>query len=201
MKEQIIIGSLLGDATIPKLLNRRKSYSIRWEHSLEQKEYALWKAENSLDNFSIYIRERFDKRTNKIYKSITCYSTKDNYEKYRKLFYKDVKIITSELLDLLEPLGIAVWFMDDGSLYYNGNNCHLNIAVDSFDENEVKLIIDFFKTKFDVNFKKHKKQIRLTSVKEVKNFEEHFSLYYHESMLYKTLEFKKTKHKEKLKNK
>lgn len=197
MKEQILIGSLLGDASIPSLKNRRKSYSIRWEHSLKQKEYAIWKAENSLENFSIYVRERFDKRTNKTYESITCYSTRDNYQKYRNLFYTDKKVITKNVLDILEPLGVAVWFMDDGSLYYNGNNCHLNIAVDSFTENEIELIIDFFKTRFDINFKKNRKQIRLTSVKEVTKFEKMFKPFYHDSMAYKTLEHQKTKHKQK----
>lgn len=197
MKEQILIGSLLGDATIASLRNRRKSYSIRWEHSLKQKEYAIWKAENSLENFSIYVRERFDKRTNKTYESITCYSTKDNYQKYRDLFYTDKKVITKDVLDMLEPLGVAVWFMDDGSLYYNGNNCHLNIAVDSFTENEIDLIIDFFKTRFDINFKKNRKQIRLTSVKEVTKFEKMFKPFYHDSMIYKTLEHQKTNHKQK----
>lgn len=201
MKEQILMGTLLGDATIAKLTKGRKSYSVRWEHSITQKEYALWKAENSLNNFSIYIRERFDKRTNKTYESITCYSTKENYVKFRELFYSDKKRITNDLLNLLEPLAIAVWFMDDGSLYYNGNNCHLNLAVDSFDDVEIDLLINFFKTKYDINFKKHRKQIRLTSIKEVNKFEHNFKVFYHHSMMYKTLDCQKNKHKETLKNK
>ena len=154
MKEQILLGTILGDATVPKLTNRRKTYSIRWEHSMVQKEYAIWKAENSLDNFSIYERKRLDKRTNKIYESITCYSTVNDYVKYRELFYKENKTVTKEILNLLEPMGIAVWFMDDGSLYYNGNNCHLILSVDSFDETSVNLIIEYFKNNFDIQFKK-----------------------------------------------
>lgn len=47
MKEQILLGTLLGDAYIGKLQGRSKTYSIAWEHCLEQEEYALWKAENS----------------------------------------------------------------------------------------------------------------------------------------------------------
>ena len=49
MKEQILLGTLLGDAYIGKLQGRSKTYSIAWEHCLEQEEYALWKAENSLN--------------------------------------------------------------------------------------------------------------------------------------------------------
>ena len=195
MKEQILLGTLLGDATIPKLINRRKSYEIRWEHCLKQKEYAIWKAEQSLSNSSIYERKRFDSRTKKYYESITCYSIKNDYLIYRNLFYNDKKIVTKEILEKLEPLGIAVWFMDDGSLYYNGNNCHLNLAVNSFSDDEIDLIINYFKHKFDITFKKTKKQIRLTSVREVIKFECHFKDFYHSTMNYKTLEYQKLKHK------
>jgi hypothetical protein len=194
MKKQILLGTLLGDGFIPKILDRRKTYPIRWEHCLKQEEYAIWKAENSLDNFSIYKRSRLDNRTNNIYNSITCYSTKDNYQYYRELFYNESKQVSQEVLDLLEPLGIAVWFMDDGNLYYNGNNCHLTLSVNGFNNESIDRIIDFFKSKFDIHFKKTGKAIRITSVKQVELFESYFNQFYHESMLYKTLQFQKEKH-------
>ena len=193
-KIQILLGTLLGDASIENLKNRSKTYNIRWEHCLEQEEYAIWKAENSLDNYSIYKRSRLDNRTNKIFHSITCYSRKDNYKFYRDLFYNPIKEVSQEILDRLEPLGIAVWFMDDGNLYYNGNNCHLTLSVNGFNEESVDRIINFFKSKFDIHFKKTGKAIRITSVKQVELFESYFKQFYHESMLYKTLQFQKEKH-------
>ena len=84
--------------------------------------------------------------------------------------------------------------MDDGNLYYNGNNCHLNLAVHSFNSD---IIIDYFKNKWELNFKKNGKSIRLTSVKEVKKFESYFSSFYHESMNYKKLEYAKKENKNK----
>jgi recombination protein RecA len=195
MKEEIILGTLLGDAYIGKLHGRAKSYSIKWQHCLEQEEYALWKAENSLNNFSVYKRSRLDTRTNNIYHSITCYSTKDNYEYYRNLFYFDKKEVSQEILNMLTPLSIAVWFMDDGNLYYNGNNCHLNLATHGFNNDSTDKIINYFKVKYNINFKKHGKAIRITSVKQVRLFESFFKKYYHSSMLYKTLDFNIQKHK------
>lgn len=202
MDEQILLGTLLGDASIGKLIGKRKTYSIRWEHCLNQKQYAIWKANNSLNNYSIYERSRMDTRTNKIYDSITCYSIKDNYEYYRDLFYNNnIKIINYKILSLLSPLAIAVWFMDDGNLYYNGNNCHLTLAVNCFTEKEIKIIIQYFKNTWDINFKMNKsKSIRLTSVYETIKFEKLFMEYYHESMIYKTLEFQKSKYDKKLTN-
>lgn len=194
MKEQILLGTLLGDAYIGKLQGRSKTYSIGWQHCLEQEEYAIWKAENSLDNFSIYKRSRLDNRTNNIYNSITCYSTKDNYQYYRELFYNESKQVSQEVLNKLEPLGIAVWFMDDGNLYYNGNNCHLTLSVNGFNNESVDRIIDYFQNKYNILFKKCGKAIRLTSVSQVELFESYFKKFYHDSMLYKTLDFQKEKY-------
>lgn len=194
MKEQILLGTLLGDAYIGKLQGRSKTYSIGWEHCLEQEEYALWKADNSLDNYSICKRSRLDNRTNNTYHSIICYSTKDNYEYYRNLFYSETKEVSQEVLDMLEPLGITVWFMDDGSLYYNGNNCHLTLSVNGFNDESINRIILYFETKYNILFKKIGKAIRITSVRQVELFESYFKEFYHESMLYKTLQFNKQKY-------
>lgn len=184
-QEQIILGTLLGDAYIGKLQEKRKSYSLGWEHSLKQENYALWKAKNSLNNYSFYKRDRLDNRTNKIYNSIICYSVKDNYQYYRELFYKNTKEISQEILDKLKPLAIAIWYMDDGNLYYNSNNCHLNLAINSF-ENK-KLIIDWFKNKYNLNFKISGKSIRLTSKKECEKFMNIVEEYIHEDLKYKKL--------------
>jgi hypothetical protein len=200
MREQILLGTLLGDGYIGKLQNRSKSYSIVWEHSLEQSQYAIWKAENSLPNYSVYKRERFDSRTNSIYKSIRCYSRVEDYKEYRDLFYQESKEVCQEILDKLKPLGVAVWFMDDGNLYYNGNCCHLNLAVNGFNQESVDRIVAHFKYKYGIIFKKSGKALRLTSVKQIEIWDSIFSQYYHESMLYKTLKFQKNKYNNKLSN-
>jgi hypothetical protein len=194
MKEQILLGTLLGDATINKLSGRTKTHCIRWEHSLLQEEYALWKADNCLDNYSIYKRSRLDSRTGNTYHSITCYSTKDNYKHYRELFYKDSKEVSLDILNSLEPFGVAVWFMDDGNLYYNGNNCHLTLSVNGFNDDSVDRIIEYFKSTYNIHFKKTGRAIRITSVKQVLLFESYFKQHYHQSMMYKTLTYNKEKH-------
>lgn len=192
MNEQILIGTLLGDASVPRLQGRSKSYRVTWEHSLAQKEYAIWKAENSLDNFSTYERSREDDRTGNTYSSITIFSTKGNYSNYRDLFYFDnTKKVSELVLSMLTPLSIAVWFMDDGSLYYNGNSCHLTLSVNGFDEESVDRIIRHFRNNYDIGFKKSGGAIRLTSVREVNKFESNFAMWYHPSMNYKRLFYAK----------
>ena len=198
MKNQILLGSLLGDAFIGKLSSRAKSYSIKWEHSLEQEEYALWKAENSLDNYSVYKRERLDKRTNKLYKSIVCSSTKDDYKYYRELFYKDKKEVSLKILNELNSLGITIWYLDDGNIYYNGNNCHLTLAVNGFSNFSKDLIIQWFKDNYDINFKLTGKAIRLTSKKDCLKFMKIIEPNIIESMKYKLLSEAELKHESKL---
>lgn len=193
MREQILIGTLLGDAYIPRL-KEYYTHGIAWEHSLKQEEYALWKAESSLDNYFVKRRDRTDSRTGNTYHSILCHSIKDNYIYYRKIFYLESKQVSQQILDMLEPLGIAVWFMDDGNMYYNGNNCHLTLSVNGFDDNSVNLIINYFYERYNIKFKKAGKAIRLTSVAQVKLFESFFQSFYHKSMLYKTLTFQKDKY-------
>lgn len=196
MEEQILLGTLLGDAYIGKLTGKSKTYKIGWEHSKQQKEYALWKAENSLDNYSIYERDRLDSRTNNVYSSIAIYSRKDDYLAYRQLFYPyGIKEISNLILNMLTPLAVAVWFMDDGNLYYNGNICHLTLSVNGFSEQSKLNIISYFKNKYGINFKLHQEAIRLTSVKEVQKFELNFAHLYHESMNYKKLFYAKQKYK------
>lgn len=200
MKEEILIGTLLGDGSIGKLQGRSKSYKIKWEHCRKQEEYAIWKAEQSLESFSIYRRSRLDKRTGNTYHSTTIYSTVNDYKDLRFLFYpKGIKEVSEEVLSKLTPLSIAVWFMDDGNLYYNGNNCHLTLSVNGFSRESRERIIDFFKKEYDINFKLSGKAIRLTSVREVNKFENNFKSHYHNSMKYKTLEYGKRKHKQKIK--
>lgn len=196
MKNQIILGTLLGDAYIGKLQGRSKSYKIAWEHSLHQKEYALWKAERSLNNYSIYERNRLDDRTGNIYSSIMIYSTVDDYKSYRQLFYPyGKKEVSNLILESLSPLAVAVWFMDDGNLYYNGNNCHLTLSVNGFNEQSKLNIINYFKYKYNINFKPNQNAIRLTSIREVNKFELHFAKLYHKSMNYKKLFYAKQEYK------
>ena len=84
-----------------------------------------------------------------------------------------------------------IWFMDDGNLYYNGNSCHLTLSINGFSEESMNRIIEYFRVKYNILFKKAGKAIRLTSIKQVELFERYFKQYYHNSMKYKTLQFKK----------
>lgn len=183
----------MGDASIGKIYNKSKTLRISWEHCRKQEEYAIWKAKKMGIEYSIYRRDRLDKRTGKIYESTTVYSTGIDFSFYRNLFYPNgKKITTQDILGGLTPASIAVWYCDDGNMYYNRKNCHLTIAIHKFsDKNE---IISYFKKKWDLNFKQNSGSIRLTSCEQVKKFEKIFKRFYPKCMDYKTLDFQKEKY-------
>ena len=109
--EAVIIGSLLGDAYL------YRNGTLQIEHCYEHAAYTLWKYEKlkSIAGKSPTLVERYDKRTNKIYRSLRFYS-KSVLKDFRPWFYENSKkIIPDNLGERLDALGLAVWFMDDGS--------------------------------------------------------------------------------------
>ncbi len=172
MNIQVLKGSLLGDMWIQPTLNKSKTfhYSVNFEQA--EFDYALWKAKMCGVPFSFTKRKRFDKRTKKNYYIYSVHLTINKLikkELYNK-FYSPIKLVTDELLNSLTPLAIAIWYMDDGNMYYNGNNCHLTLAVNGFDLESKNRIIDYFKDKYGLNFKHSSKAIRITSRKDVEKF-------------------------------
>ena len=136
-QKQILIGSLLGDGSLSYSKNSN-CYMYSEEHCPKQKDYLLWK--NKVFRFNINEEEKEIYKTNRVFKY------------YRELFYPNgKKIITREILDKLEPLGLAVWFMDDGFYNYRLNN--LSISTHCFGLEGNQIIQQYFKEKWDIDSK------------------------------------------------
>ena len=96
------------------------------------------------------------------------------------------KQVTKEILNQLEPLGLAVWIMDDGTYDYNGNR--INIATEHLSYEEHLLIKEWFENKFNISSKiyKHKNQFYISfGVKETKKLIEIIKPFVIPSMRYK----------------
>ena len=107
----VIVGSLLGDGYLyPK-------GTLQIEHCLQHEEYTYWKYEKlrMIAGKEPTVVERYDARTGKTYRSSRFY-TKAVLKDFRTAFYPESKkVIPNNLGDWLDPLALAVWFMDDGS--------------------------------------------------------------------------------------
>jgi sRNA-binding regulator protein Hfq len=106
----VIVGSLLGDAHLTR------NGSLQIEHCLAHADYVFWKYEmlKILAGKPPVVVERYDSRTAKTYRSTRFYS-RSVLKNFRDDFYRGrTKIVPDNIGRLLDPLAVAVWFMDDG---------------------------------------------------------------------------------------
>ena len=148
--EQVLLGSLLGDGSLHIHKKRGKNATYTEEHSLKQLQYAKWK--NSFLKFKETLVNRKEKRFGDVreYQQVCIYSpASPTLTEYYSFFYPNgKKVVTREILDKLEPLGLAVWYCDDGCYLYRQNM--INFATNKFTKKENEFIIDFFYKKFHI---------------------------------------------------
>lgn len=191
----LLIALLLGDGTISN------NNVFKLSHGENQKEYLEWKIK-ILNEFGIknnglkeYISTKGFNINKKVYYSQI--SIIPFIKVLRRVFYKPHKIIANrKLLNRLDALGIAIWYMDDGHLnkQYNkkGNLSKFYIKISTcIPKNEIQIIIDYFKEKWNVNFYTFHEGFKKDSyslccgTQEAKKFIKIISPYIIPSMLYK----------------
>ena len=65
---------------------------------------------------------------------------------FREIFYKsNIKIIPTNIYDLLTARGLAFWIMDDGSLHGQG----LHISTYSFSDEDINKLLFVLQSKFN----------------------------------------------------
>lgn len=156
-QENIIFGTLLGDGCLER---NGKFTRLVIDHSVKQKAYVCWKADNlSVLSPSVSIKERFDQRTNKTYNHcILRTHTSPLLEKYVFHFYNEKrKCVPDKLPEMLNPQMLAVWIMDDG---YRRNDCNaLRLNTQSYTFLEQKIIQQAIsKLSIQANIQKHTSQ-------------------------------------------
>ena len=149
---QLIYGSYLGDGHLSYTSNNRLRLKII--HCEKQKEYCLWKANMLNINELTFIEKN-------------GYSKKPAYTFQSKIFDlyneipRDTKIVPSWLLDKIDKKGIAIWFMDDGSVsrYKNNDISSITIHSNNYDEEtHIKFINKFKKYDIECSYSKVKEK-------------------------------------------
>jgi intein/homing endonuclease len=148
VQEDVIRGGLLGDGSMSHS-NKTRSYIFKFSHSLKQKDYADFKGKilNSIINIVKNTTSGFGSECIR-------YDTKslpDLRNIYSELYsIENKKSITTNYLNKLSPLSMAIWYMDDGSLKINKIGSHRNTSILStqgFSENENDIIVNWFNEK------------------------------------------------------
>lgn len=138
-QEQVFLGSYLGDGSVSESKN---GIRLRIIHGIKQEEYLRWKA-------SIFNVGTFEELKE------NGYSKKPAIRFSTKLLSltKNIKLSSpkkegiKEVLSRLDARGVAIWFMDDGSLNRGSAYFHTQ----SFPLETQEQFVKFFKTKFDID--------------------------------------------------
>ena len=192
---EILVGILLGDGHVQKRSLNGNSRFMYGQSSLRIHHLNYFK--HVLNLFKPYLSETFklkektfkDNRTNNTYKSVN-FSTLSLpcFNQYKSLFYKNnKKIVPINIQELLTPIGLAYWIMDDGSIQNKG--LHLNTyAFNSEDVLKLKSTLEnmFGNNSLKCSIHKHKKGDRIYIFGESMDiFRNNISVHMHEDMLYK----------------
>ena len=155
-QKQLLIALLIGDGTISS------NYVFKLCHAKEQKEYLNWK---------IQLLNKFNLKNNglKTYVSSCGYntgreviysqlSTNSTIKALRKSIYIPKKTITRRMLNWLNPLGLAIWYMDDGFLNVNTSSQRSSIQhtakiTTCVDYNTAKMMIKYFEETWQISFR------------------------------------------------
>lgn len=118
-----VIGMVLGDANLHK---PAANAFMQMAHSPSVEDYVIFK-KNIIEQIpGMWFRYTFvvhqNRKLGKSYPQIRVWTKRHPFlTKMRKRLYRPEKRITKGILESLTPLGLALWFMDDGhlSLHYN----------------------------------------------------------------------------------
>ncbi len=181
-QKDVLVGKILGDASLVATITG-KSYRLQVEQGIRQEKYVFWLAE--IFQKWIISQPKFMKKHNS-YRFRTI--SHPQISEFRKIFYPNrKKIIPSDINKLLNhPIGLAVWFMDDGGLSTSGRA--ITISTHSFTKTENNLLIECLNANFGlkVNLNWDGKGFRLYfPVKEIPKFRKIVSSYILPEMKYK----------------
>lgn len=151
-----VIGMVAGDASIRRQRGCR-SVNLRIIHSAKQKRYLGYKRDILQNLFSRW-EVPVHAINNSGYPGVRL-ETRD-HPKLRavyKWFYKDgKKVFSRRILKYLTPMGIAIWYSDDGSLSFkkregkvHGREVHLNTYCPL---DQAKVIQSYFKDVWDITW-------------------------------------------------
>ena len=141
-QKSIIIGSLLGDGYL-RIVPGRKNALLEINHSISEKDYVDWKYQKLKNLAKSPPKQKHGKGRRIAYRFFT--RQHPELTKLYQKFYQDGRKFVPNLE--LDPLIIAVWFMDDGSKSYK--TYYLNTQ--RFDYRSQKKLIQMLKEQYRID--------------------------------------------------
>lgn len=154
-QQDILIGSLSGDGCLEV---NGKNVRLKVDHNIKQKQLTDW-IFNEFREFCSkepYFLDQSDFRTNKSYHHYR-FSTLSIpiFNQFYGIFYQLKRKIVPENIKslLINPLSLAVWYMDDG---FRRTDCKsLYLCTSAFTSQEQLLLIETLKLNFNIDARVH----------------------------------------------
>ena len=168
-KKSFLIACVIGDGHIYKD-KRSKSCTLEIGHSSKQEEYLAYKADllKKYTGKKCEIKRRFipPRIINPKYgmakdiKVSRVFVTHKYFRVLRKWLYKNGTKNYVDYVRYLDELGLAIWYMDDGSTWVEKSrlNGHIMMEIHIFlPKEDAEKLIEFFKERWNLEFHLHKK--------------------------------------------
>jgi len=153
-QEQVILGTVLGDGHISRFPNRRHS-NLLVAHSTKDEDYLRWKhekLESICSKKSVYITNN---RGYGLGHKLIWLRTRVHpfLTELRSGFYPNGnKIVPEDELYKLDELGLAVWFMDDGTLSIrNVGSPRYILSTNGFSLEEHEMMRHYFNDRWNLH--------------------------------------------------
>lgn len=153
-EEQVLIGSLLGDGNLRKG-STQKNYYFQEVHTSKQKEYIEWKAnlipntQPKVKHYKVSAKGSFGKKFKYQYRYLLRTRCSSTFIKYCYLFYrKNKKVVTKELINKVDRLALAIWYLDDGSYTYYSKT--IEFSTQCFTKEDNILLQNMLYKKFNI---------------------------------------------------
>lgn len=149
--EQIIYGTLLGDGYLWQGKKQFNSTYLACDHGIAQVSYLMWKMKYLEETCGAKIFQRIYYNTTAHRVTASTYLATKSHPYFGQLsreFYNEKgKTISDKILERLDDLGVAVWYMDDGNIT-NG----ISFAAQCFSSADRQKLARWLSQRYDANF-------------------------------------------------
>ncbi len=153
-QREIVIGLILGDGHLETQNGR--TYRLKIEHGIAQKEYVDWLYEQFKD--FVGTPPRFKNKLS-FGKPIVSYGfatySSASFRFYAQQFYNEKKKVIPRFIERwLTPMALAIWYMDDGSKKSNEHRTYILHTL-GYTRRELEIVVSALEKKFGVALRIH----------------------------------------------
>lgn len=152
IQREVLVGTLLGDAHLHS--HNGRDYALMIQHGLSQAAYADWKYHYFQEWVRTPPKIKDQMVRGKLYQKVWFNTLSHSaFRFYAQQFYRDGKKVVPKLIrKWLTPLGLAAWFMDDGSVKSNHHRA-LILNTQCYSGSDLKRLQQVLLKKFGVTTK------------------------------------------------